>query len=77
MRGRITMPEGETQAKFKIPEPGIHDLMICKTIDKTTKNGDPMVSIGMTVMAGKDAGAWVWDNIIFPDPGSPAERIAG
>ena len=36
-----------------------------------------MISIGMAVSRGERIGAWLWDNIIFPKPGSPAERIIG
>ena len=51
---------------------------IAEKQDKTTKNNaDPMISIKLVVVNGEFAGQWVWDNIVIPNPGSPAMKIIG
>jgi len=77
MKGRTNMTGVEENTGFILCEKGEHNLQIVRIKDKTTSNGDPMVSVGMTVINGPSAGAWVWDNIVIPLPGSAASAILG
>lgn len=77
MKGRTDTTGVDENTGFILCEKGEHNLQIVRIKDKTTENGDPMVSIGMTVINGPSEGAWVWDNIVIPLPGSKASAILG
>lgn len=77
MKGRTNTKGADENTGFILCEKGEHVLQIVRIKDKQTANGDPMVSIGMTVLGGVSSGAWVWDNIVIPLPGSPAAAILG
>lgn len=78
MKGYIDMTGVKEQGDFVLLPEGKYWVEIIDKKDKTTEGGDPMVSIKMIVSRGTyQDEAWVWDNIVFPGLGSPAEKIKG
>lgn len=55
----------------------IYMVDIAEKRDKTSKNGDPMISIKLVIAEGPYIGDWVWDNILIPKPDSPSAAILG
>lgn len=59
-----------------IPE-DTYEVIIAEKSDKTTQNGDPMVSVKFDITVGIYKGKWLYDNIVIPLPGSRAMGIMG
>lgn len=59
-----------------IPE-GKHYAKITEIVPSTSKNGDPMFAVKLTLRSGPNQDEWCWDNIIIPKPDSPAIKILG
>ena len=50
---------------FFVP-PGIYAVEIVKAIEKTSQNGNPMISLTCEIMLGNGkVGPTVWDNLVF------------
>lgn len=73
MRGRVNM-NGVLEGGFTVPD-NEYLTEITEKIDKTSKNGDPMVSVKLTIKRGEYKGMWIWDNILIPSPESPSAKI--
>ncbi len=52
-------------------------FQITDKTDKTSRGGDPMIAITLTVVKGDEINAPVYDNILIPAPNSPAAKILG
>lgn len=47
-------------------EPGVYALEIVKAAEKTSQNGNPMISLTMEIkLPGGAVGPTVWDNLVF------------
>lgn len=69
---------GSGTTKFLMEERE-HEFVISEIQEVFTKNGDPMVNVKL-VCIGKDdtdCGKWCYDNLVFPNDGSPAIAIKG
>lgn len=79
MRGRTNMTgiQESGDGNFPAIPAGSYTMRIERIKDKTTANGDPMVSIGLVVASGQYKGRYVWDNIVIPLANSPAIKILG
>ena len=78
MRYKTDMNGVDEGGSFELLPEGTYICNIDEEIgEKITKNGDPMALITLIVATGEHAGRKVWDNIIFPEPDSPAIKIKG
>ncbi len=77
MKGTTDMTGTEEGGSYTLLPEGTYVFNVAEVEDKTTKNEDPMMNVMFTVAVGEFAGKKVWDNIIIPEPGSPAEKIKG
>lgn len=56
---------------------GKYMFEISETKDKMSSNNDEMVNVTFSCIEENYYGSLVWDNILFPRPGSKAEKIIG
>lgn len=71
MQGKLSNEE------LTLPQ-GIEIVEIVAKKDKTTQNGDPMVSVAFAIAEGNFRGQWIWDNIILSEnPASPGFKFLG
>ena len=78
MKGNVNMTGIQEQGKFTLLPEGTYEAEIIEVKDKTSSNGDPLVSIKLIVTEGEfKSQAWVWDNILIPSLESPAAKILG
>lgn len=78
MKGKANFDEAnESGSDFSLIPNGVYDFEIIEKVDKITKNNDPMVSIKLLCQTDPYQNKTVFDNIIFPCKGSPAEKIMG
>ena len=78
MKGRTNMTGVEEGgAAIKVLPQGEYVVEVVEAKDGLTKNDDPMISLKLVVDRGEFKGQWLWDNIIIPNEGSPAEKIKG
>ena len=60
-----------------LPEKGEYEFEIVLVKDKTSSNGDPMISVKLNITSGIFQDSWVWDNILIPSLSSPSAAILG
>jgi len=77
-KGTVNLDGVDEQGEYKLPPQGKYNVEILEVADKTSKSGDPMLSVKFAVAEGEYSGCWVWDNIIISDdPESPGHKILG
>jgi len=62
---------------FQLLPPGMYTCEVVNVEDGYSKAGDPMIKVTLEVAYGEYAGRLVFDRILFPKVGSPAEKILG
>jgi len=67
----------ENESGFTILPAGKYMFEIMQTEDKISSNNDEMVKVTFNCIDDSYYGAPIWDNILFPRPGSKAEKIIG
>lgn len=79
MKGIVNMNQVQENmgGSCPLPEKGIYDVEIVLVKDKTSSNGDPMISIKLNITSGVFQDSWVWDNILIPHLDSVAAKILG
>jgi len=77
MKGTANMT-GVSEGGFPVLPINEYLVEIADKQDKTTRdNKDPIVSVKLVVVNGEFAGRWIWDNVVIPNPDSPAIKILG
>lgn len=77
MRGTVNMKNIQEGGSYVLPPEGSYNAEIAEVKDKTSSNGDPMVSIKLVITSGEYQDSWVWDNILIPHLDSQAAKILG
>jgi len=67
----------ENEGGYRILPSGTYMFEIQQTEDKMSSNKDEMVKITFSCIDDDYYGTPVWDNILFPRPGSKSEKIIG
>lgn len=67
----------ENEGGYRILPDGTYMFEIQQTEDKISSNNDNMVKITFECIDDDYYGTLVWDNILFPKPGSKSEKIIG
>ena len=79
MRGTTNMSQvkEQTGGGCPLPEKREYEFEIVLVKDKTSSNGDPMISVKLNITSGIFQDSWVWDNILIPSLSSPSAAILG
>lgn len=78
MRKQTNMTNVKEGGDFILVEEGEHIAKIDEIREQVTENGDDMLTVKFTIIAGLSVDGWVWDNIIVSDnPNSPGYKILG
>lgn len=78
MRKQTNMTNVKESGDFILVEEGEHLARIDEVQESITANGDDMLTIKLTMIAGISVDGWVWDNIVVSDnPNSPGYKILG
>jgi hypothetical protein len=79
VRGTVNMAQVQESmgGSCPLPDKGIYNIEIVLVKDKTSTNGDPMISIKLNITSGVFQDSWVWDNILIPHLDSAAAKILG
>jgi len=75
-RGNADFTNVNEQGVAPMIPKGQYQAEILSKKDNTSKNGDPMIAIQISIIGGKYDNQWLWDNIVIPRVGSPAFKIA-
>lgn len=67
----------ENEGGYRILPKGKYMFEVQQTEDKMSKNNDEMVKVTFSCIDDDYYGVPVWDNILFPRPGSKSEKIIG
>jgi hypothetical protein len=58
--------QSEPKSGAFLVEPGVYAIEIVKAAEKTSQNGNPMISLTMEIkLPGGAVGPTVWDNLVF------------
>ncbi|RKY32661.1 MAG: hypothetical protein DRP74_02155 [Candidatus Omnitrophota bacterium] len=78
MKGIVNMANVQEQGSYVLPPEGVYEVEIVEVVDKTSFNGDPLISIKLMITEGEYQNkAWIWDNILIPSSNSSAAKILG